>query len=541
MSAEGCCLSPAYGDPMPSLLCLDLGTSAAKADLIALDGTRVAQASSDYPTHIAAGGGVEQDPQDWLRAARAVITDVLAAAPGNVLALSVTGQMQDLVLEAGETGETDEGAALPAILYSDTRAYREAEELRAQLAAEGEDWDALSGNLQDASSCAAMFLRLARTDPERVACARQVVFGPAGHLMHQLGLGAWCDPTTAAATGLLEARTRTWSAPVARAAGLTPEQLPALTTRAGQIVGRTGASATALLGLPAGLPVVLAPGDAGATTLGIIGLTPGADYAYLGTSGWRASVLPEHPAPGPAEPTEPPQSSGTLHHLALGATADQTSADDQTGADDHPGPVLRISALLAAGAAADWAREALLGGASPAAADALLEERERRHGRGPTGLLALPSILGERYPVRDAELRGAVLGMGPQTTGVDMYAAVLEGVSHALAHGASATQTGPLAVTGGGTVSQPWLRILADVTGRPVRTVDGADAALVGCAIAAADALELEHRITPLAARESSRTIAPDPAAAAAHLALRPAHRALYSAVAEVRALQGGQ
>ncbi|ATG51187.1 sugar kinase [Brachybacterium vulturis] len=502
---------------MPSLLCLDLGTSAAKAALIDLDGNSREQASSEYPTRRTADGGAEQDPGDWVRAARTAIAQILPspAAGDDLLALSLTGQMQDLVLET--EGESEP----PAILYSDTRAGAEAEELRAQLAAEGIAWDALTANQQDASSCAAMFRRLDRVDPGLARRVRQVVFGPAGHLVHRLGLGAWCDLTTAAATGLLDHRTRTWSAPVARAAGLAAPLLPALTHRAGQILGRTGASAPALLGLPAGLPVVLAPGDAGATTLGIVGLTPGDDYAYLGTSGWRAVV----------QPAAPPSQVGTSHHLALGGS--------DHGASDHgAGPTLRISALLAAGAVADWGREALLGGATPGAADALLEGREHRHGRGPTGLLALPSILGERYPVRDADLRGAMIGIGPQTRAIDLYAAMLEGVAHALAHGDDGATSRPLAVTGGGTASQPWLRIIADVTGRPVHTVDGADAALLGCALAAADELGLEHRIMPLAARADGRSIAPDPAAAAAHRALRPAHRALYTAVAEVQALR---
>jgi xylulokinase len=68
-----------------------------------------------------------------------------------------------------------------------------------------------------------------------------------------------------------------------------------------------------------------------------------------------------------------------------------------------------------------------------------------------------------------------------------------------------------------------------------VRTVDGADAALLGCALVAADALGLDHSLTPLGARASSATIAPDPSAVAAHAALRPAHRALYDAAAQVR------
>ena len=539
---------------MPHLLCLDLGTSAAKAALLDLDGTVHLRAEAPYPTRHAADGTAEQDPRDWERAARAVIAELLEAAPAakasgdgaapapvpdtapdvEVAALVLTGQMQDLVPVPRS------GAASIAILYSDTRAGVEAEELRAALAADGVSWDALTGNLQDATSCAAMHLRLLRAAPEQLADLQGVVFGPAGYLVARMGLGLWCDPTTAATTGLLEARTRDWSPAVARAAGLDPALLPALTGAAGQIVGHAGAEATALLGVPDGLPVVLAPGDAGATTCGIVGLAPGDAYVYLGTSGWLASVLPGAGVlpTGAPDATEAPAGeesagedpAGVSHHLALGASS----------ATAEP-PILRISALLSAGAAADWARQAVLDGADPARADELLEAREQERGRGPSGLLALPSIVGERFPVRDASLRGAVVGIDAGTRGIDLYAALLEGVAHGLAHGLESegdSSPRPLPVTGGGASSAPWLRILADVTGRPVRTVDGTDAALLGCALVAAEALGLDHALVPLGARQEAATIVPDPSAAAQHAALRPAHRALYDAAAQVQRLR---
>ena len=539
---------------MPHLLCLDLGTSAAKAALLDLDGTVPLRAEAPYPTRHAADGTAEQDPRDWERAARAVIVELLEAAPAakasgdgaapapvpdtapdvEVAALVLTGQMQNLVPVPRS------GAASIAILYSDTRAGVEAEELRAALAADGVSWDALTGNLQDATSCAAMHLRLLRAAPEQLADLQGVVFGPAGYLVARMGLGLWCDPTTAATTGLLEARTRDWSSAVARAAGLDPALLPALTGAAGQIVGHAGAEATALLGVPDGLPVVLAPGDAGATTCGIVGLAPGDAYVYLGTSGWLASVLPGAGVlpTGAPDATEAPAGeesagedpAGVSHHLALGASS----------ATAEP-PILRISALLSAGAAADWARQAVLDGADPARADELLEAREQERGRGPSGLLALPSIVGERFPVRDASLRGAVVGIDAGTRGIDLYAALLEGVAHGLAHGLESegdSSPRPLPVTGGGASSAPWLRILADVTGRPVRTVDGTDAALLGCALVAAEALGLDHALVPLGARQEAATIVPDPSAAAQHAALRPAHRALYDAAAQVQRLR---
>src|SRR5699024_12622050 len=195
---------------------------------------------------------------------------------------------------------------------------------------------------------------------------REVTFEPAGHLAHALGAGLHCDPTPAAPTGLLDARTRDWSPDVAHAAGIDPALLPHLPSQLGEIVGRTDGSARDLLGLPAGVPMVLAPGDAAAAALGITGPDPGRDHASLGTSGWIASIRPA---------AQNSSLDGASHRLALAGGAE-----------------LRISALLAAGAAAAWARSAYLAGADAETADRLLEQREPARGRGPTGLLVLPSL-----------------------------------------------------------------------------------------------------------------------------------------------------
>src|SRR5699024_9883304 len=141
------------------------------------------------------------------------------------------------------------GAVRLAVLYTDQRAAAEAAQIRTDLARDGVDWDHLAGNVQDASSCAAMARRLARHEPHSLSRTHGLTCAPAGHLAHRLGASLWCDATTAATTGLLEARTRSWSPAVARAAGLDPALLPRLTGALGEVVGRTGDSARDLLGL----------------------------------------------------------------------------------------------------------------------------------------------------------------------------------------------------------------------------------------------------------------------------------------------------
>jgi xylulokinase len=532
---------------MTAVLALDLGTSGAKAALIGADGGIAARGSAPYATAHPPGGGAEQDPQDWLRSARDAIGQCLHAAEAGAAppaALCLTGQMQDLVLlpsatpatptAAGDAGRHG-GALRPALLYSDTRAQAEAAHLRDRLP----DWDARIGSRQDATSCAAMWLRLERTEQDTTRRAHGIVLGPAGFLAWTLGCGAWCDATTASAAGLLGTDGR-WERDVCAAAGLPEPLLPSLTEAAGQGIGRTDARAQTLLGLPAGLPVVLAPGDAGATTLGLVGLGIGADYAYLGTTGWLARVVGPEDVGGADAQDEALADAAASHRLALPGTEDR----------------LAISAVLAAGEAAAWAREAFLGGVGADRADALLEEREVRTGRGPTGLLAIPALHGERFPVRAPGLRAAVIGMDARTRGIDVYAAVLEGVAHALAHALPPAEPGargaPLIVTGGGAASAPWLRILADVTGRPVLRIPLTDAALHGCALAGAQARGHEMPLgsppetpgrreapgcpEPLGSSPGLEPIAPDPDAVLAHARLHPTHRRLYELLPDLPA-----
>src|SRR5699024_3968068 len=127
---------------------------------------------------------------------------------------------------------------------------------------------------------------------------------------------------------MLDALTRTWASAVASAAGIDMALLPRLTTGVGEVVGRTDERARELLGLPGGIPIVLAPVDAGAATLGITGLRPGQDHASLGTSGWGASVRPPRRHPTPA---------GASHRLALAGGAElPTSAGRAPGAAAAP-------------------------------------------------------------------------------------------------------------------------------------------------------------------------------------------------------------
>lgn len=72
-----------------------------------------------------------------------------------------------------------------------------------------------------------------------------------------------------------------------------------------------------------------------------------------------------------------------------------------------------------------------------------------------------------------------------------------------------------------------------------MRAVPEADAALLGTALLAAEALGLPHRIRPLAeqARSGGVVVEPEARAVQGHARMRAAHRALYGAAADVMAM----
>lgn len=469
---------------------VDVGTSAVKAILL------------DERGHIRASGHVEvpsaegeQEPEDWWTATVDALWQCGEGA-GKVGLLALTGQMQDLVCLNGD------GPLRPAILYSDTRAHGELAKAHRLL---GPQWIDVTRNEQDASCLPAKVLWLRKHEPEVLARTRLMLFGASGYIGWRLTGEGCCDVTTASTTGLLDAGSRTWWPAAVDALGLCGV-MPRLVDGE-TVIGAATPDAAREAGLQPGIPVVVAPGDAVSTTVGIVGDDPHRGYTYLGTSGWLAVVVPEVAVPTAA------------HRLLLPATDRQ----------------LMIGAVLSAGAAADWARRTFLPGMSADEADQLAAEA------GPSGLLALPSLRGERFPVRDPLARGVVVGMTDTTRPDQLYRAVLEGVAFAFRTLLDTVPNNgePVPVTGGGARSVLWQRILADVLGRPVLATNASDeVAALGAAVTAIRATGGTPPL-PLADRGTPAMLRPGPASveyaklAAAHSALLPTLTPTFHAMQE--------
>ena len=112
-----------------SWLGLDFGTSSVKALLVAADGAvRGARVSVAYPRDSGPGGEAEQDPHDYLAAAREAIARVRRRTGVALDGIGLAGQTPTIVLV-----DADGNAVRPALTWQDHRADAEARALEDEL------------------------------------------------------------------------------------------------------------------------------------------------------------------------------------------------------------------------------------------------------------------------------------------------------------------------------------------------------------------------------------------------------------------------
>jgi xylulokinase len=479
---------------MTTWLAFDIGTTGTKAALLDDSLHVLSSAYAGYATHSAAGGVMEQNSDDWLTAAIDAARGLDAQSAD---AIVITGQMQDVILI-----DKDDKPTHPVILYSDTRAHAEAEAINVRLGAD--HLTALTGNEQGTGGLLAKLRWLYQHQPHVLTKAYRLFVGAGPFLSYRLTRIPVLDTTTASTTGLMQLDSRAWLHDDILTPAIGDELLRlrrGVMVDGGARVGVVSGGAAVRFGTRAGIPVHLAPGDAGAATLGAGAGESGQTYAYVGTSGWVAYTSDQR--------GDPSQGVFTLAH-------------------PHPERFICVAPLLTAGGNFDFAKS-LFGAESHADLfDAALAQP-------PTPLIYLPYLNGERSPFSDPFARGAFIGLQPAHTAHDLTRAVLEGVAFAYKHALDALIRTPitrLMVTGGGAQSMSWCQLLADVTGVEVAIADDAEHVGLRGAVLSAQVASGERSSYALQQIPTTLLMPQDDSATRAHYEKQYGHyRAAYPAL----------
>ncbi|CAN5173323.1 FGGY family carbohydrate kinase [soil metagenome] len=456
--------------PSTHYLSIDIGTESARAAVFTADGARVGDGHGTYPTVFPQPGWAEQDPELWWRGAVDAAREALASAGVDRVAGVSVATTSSSVVVLDEQGKP----LRPALLWMDSRAWREAE-ITATVA---HPVLALSGGSDSSEWLVPKAMWLARSEPEIYARAR-FIGESVDYLTYRL-TGQWIgSQMTATCKWNYDSRIGSLPTDLYEELGV-----PDLADKLARDIRPVGA--------PAGEMSVAAAAKLGLVNRPIVGV--GGIDAHL-------SLIPL-------------QAGGRRPVSIVAGTSNAFIAemDEAVFSPTIWGPYpnalteglwLVEGGQVSAGSSLTWLAERMLG-----------YGRERVHALvadaalvGPLdhGLLMLSNFMGNRTPLRDPRLRGGVLGLQLGTTPAQLYRAAVESVAFGTrqvleSFAAVGVNTDDVVLSGGIRHNPLWMRLTADVLGRPVTIAEGENLTLLACAAISAAAV---NGTTPLIEAEA--------------------------------------
>jgi len=419
---------------MSNYLGIDIGSSGCKAVLFDADGRQLKSAAREYEVHFTGDGGAELDSDEVIEKCLAVIREV---GPARAMGISSQG-------EAFTAIGADGKALCRAMISSDVRSDRYARTWPQQF---GEQrlyeitghtahplftlfkllW--LKDNKPDVWKNAAMFL-----------CFEDL-------LAYRLGLEPAMGWPLAGRTMLFDVRRHEWSKEILDAIDLPAAKL-ARPLASGSVIGKVN-----------GMLVVAGGHDQPCGALGAGATEPGVAMYATGTV---ECITPAF---------EKPVFTDALRRNNL-CTYDHTA----------PGLYASVAFSLTGGNILKWYRDQFAAGQSY---EEILKTLAPK-----TDLLVLPYWTPSGTPHFDTTTPGAILGLRLATTRGEVLRALLEGVALEMRLNLEILEESGCAIRelraiGGGAKSEVWTQLKADVTGRPITTLNVTEAGCLGVAMLA--------------------------------------------------------
>ena len=435
--------------PEPLLLGVDEGTTAVKAALFDRELRTLREARRRKRSYHPEPGWVEQDPEEVLTAVAEAIGEVLADAPGEVVACGLDHQGESVLAWDAETG----APLSPIVVWQDKRSRAVLDRLP-----DAEEVQRRSGMpLDPYFSAGKLAWLLERSEPvQRAREGGTLRMGTVdSFLFDRLGAGFHTDPSTASRTQLLALGGEDWDPWLAERFGVPLEVLPPLRDTAGEL------GTLRHDGWPVELPLTAGLVDQQAALAGAGCVLPGRVKATYGTGVFVLAHV------GDAVP----QASGGLVPTVAWRVAGRTEYALDGG-------------VFAAGAMLEWLSRELGLGAEPAELTRMAASVEDA-----AGVRVLPALTGLGAPWWVDDARAVIAGLHPGATGAHVARAALEGiawrVADVVAAVRAAAEVGTLRVDGGLTSDPLMLQLQADAIGAPVEA-GAVDATVAGAAALAA-------------------------------------------------------
>jgi xylulokinase len=473
----------------PFVVACDLGTSGIKASIYDAAGKCTADAFTPYVTRYPQVGFHEQDPETWWEASVSSIRSVIAksgVARSEILGVGLSGHSLGVVPLNAEGRLLSR--AVP--IWSDGRAAAQAAAFFTRF--DENDWYGRTGNGFPRHLYSVFkILWLRENQPDLFAETSQII-GTKDYVNFRLTGAIHTDPSYASGSGVWNLAEWRYDSELMAASGLGQSLFPEVVP-SHQPIGRVTAEAAEATGLPTSAIVVAGGVDNSCMALGARNTQPGRIYNSLGSSSW----------------------------LAVSSQKPVLDARIRPYVFAHVVPGLFTSAvsIFAAGSSFRWVRDTICSdlvalarrkGADPYE---LMTELAATSPAGANGLIFNPSLAGGTNLDVVPDVRGGWIGLDLAHQRADLIRAAMEGVAMGLRVALDVLRgltriDEEISVVGGGSNSQLWRQILADVFATDiVKTNVDDQAAALGAAALAAVGSGIWTSLTSVEKAHSSRSV----------------------------------
>lgn len=447
---------------MARVLSFDFGTGGVRAGVYCSDELRmVSSAEATYDTHYPRKGWAEQDCSQWLAAMVDAGRSAVAMAESPDIAAICVATTASTVAFCRQDGEP----VRPAILWMDARASAEAR------ATEAIDHAVMAycGGGDAAEWLVPKAMWLARHEPDRYRQA-DVICEALDFVNYHL-TGQWVGSRmNAACKWNYDSLVGAFVPEIYASLGIAElsDKLPGRIVPVGAPIAQASGPLLARMGIT-GQPLVAQGGiDAHIGMLGANTVNPGSMLIIGGTS--------------------------NVHLAQLSAMSDMSGFWGPYPNALMDGLWLVEAGQVSTGSILSWLAETVFGlddTGHRRLMDDVLAADSPEH-----GLLTLDYWMGNRTPYRDADLRGALLGLSLGHTRADIYASAVDAVALGSANVVAVLAERGIEpdriVMAGGICRNPlWLQATIDALGRPVGVAREDNLSLLGCAVCSATALGL--------------------------------------------------
>lgn len=473
-----------------SLLGIDLGTSGCKAAVFSEEGELLASAYTEFDAAHPQPGYAELDPIQVWEMVKRLIQQVCSKTDARTIrALSVSSMGEAVVpvrLSRQILG--------PSLFNFDRRGEEFLPELRAAIS--DERLYQINGNLLGNQYSLTKLMWVKRHWPA-IYDRADLFLHWSGFIEFMLGADPALDFSLANRTLLLDLDHECWSEELFAMAGLDAAKLPRLVP-SGTVVGYIAGAISRELGLPPGIAIVAGAHDQNANAVGCGAIEAGQAVFGMGTFICITPVYSHRMDPARMIA----QGLNTEHHAA-------------------PGQYVSFI-YNQGGALLKWYRDTFAAAEKQAAAAAgrdVYAELLCEMPEGPGNVLVLPHFMQTGPPDFISDSSGVMAGLKLETTRGEILKGILEGASFYLKECVDALPAAGIAIqnfraVGGGSKSDAWVQLSADILGVLFVRPRISEAGTLGAAILAGVGVGVFRNVAEGVAAmvKFERTFEPNPA-----------------------------